>query len=514
VSGEGRLRRRATRALLALAAAALWIPASLAQETDQGAPAPAPVPAPAPDEADLAPVSSAPVAGPDDPLFRSAGSWGQAYEDQWALHRIGLLELESGASAWSLETGASQPVTVAVIDTGLDWLHPDFDRARLWRNPNELLNGIDDDHNGYVDDVIGWDFVDGTNRPWDQAGHGTHVAGIIAAATDNGMGIAGVSRGARILPLKALNAAGRGRSSAIAAAIFYAVDHGAQVINLSLGGERLSAIERRALRYARDRGALVVIAAGNRSRDRSADGLADLEHAIVVGATGRDDRRAPFSNWGRAVDLAAPGVQVLSLRARGTDLVQASGAERYAAGAAIVGGDGQYLRASGTSFAAALVSGVASLLLAKSPALEADDVRRVLLQSARDVEPAGFDQLTGYGLLDARAALQADPAFFVEARIDAVETAEENEAFVQVRGTADASEFAGAVLELEAIGDPSAPDLVPQRIEAAVRDGVLVRLHRATLERAPAWSLRLVAQHADGRSREARFVLRLGGSAS
>src|SRR5215831_1218730 len=197
---------------------------------------------------------------PNDPLFRSTGTWGQDYADQWGLHRIGFPPRDD-------QRTDGESTTVAVIDTGLDYTHPDIPADRIWRNPHETLNGRDDDGNGYTDDVIGWNFVDADNNPWDRAGHGTHIAGIIAAATNNGIGIAGVDPHARIMPLKVLNLIGRGRSSHIAAAIYYAIANGAKVINLSLGGDRLSTIEERAIRKAHEAGAVTVIAAGNNGRE-------------------------------------------------------------------------------------------------------------------------------------------------------------------------------------------------------------------------------------------------------
>jgi subtilisin family serine protease len=117
---------------------------------------------------------------PPDPLMQGAGSWGQQHDDQWAIKRVGLtLEPDS---AWSRVGPDPQPVTVAVIDTGLDWNHLDISYDNIWKNPGEVAdNGVDDDGNGYVDDIIGWDFMAGTNNPWDHDGHGTIVAGIIAA---------------------------------------------------------------------------------------------------------------------------------------------------------------------------------------------------------------------------------------------------------------------------------------------------------------------------------------------
>ncbi|MCZ6710589.1 MAG: S8 family serine peptidase, partial [Gammaproteobacteria bacterium] len=183
----------------------------------------------------------APQAYPNDPLFHSQGSWDQEFEDQWALKQLRVYT----DMTRSMQPPEDQPpVIVAVIDTGLDYLHPDFAAEQLWRNPNEKRNHRDDDNNDYVDDLIGWNFVDDNNNPWDQSGHGTHITGIISACTDNGIGISAINPDALIMPLKVANFVGQARSSLVAAAIYYAVDNGARVINLSLGGELVTEAER------------------------------------------------------------------------------------------------------------------------------------------------------------------------------------------------------------------------------------------------------------------------------
>ena len=167
----------------------------------------------------------------NDPYFRANGSWGQPYPDQWALPRIGLTA--DTDSAWNLLGESPQPVTVAVIDTGIDWNHLDLDWKNLWRNVDEIPdNDVDDDNNGYVDDIIGWDFYGRHNKPWDHDGHGTFVAGLIAATQNNDVGMAGINPHARIMVLKALNSFGHSRASYLAKAIVYAADNGARIINI------------------------------------------------------------------------------------------------------------------------------------------------------------------------------------------------------------------------------------------------------------------------------------------
>ena len=445
-----------------------------------------------------------------DPYFRSQRSWGQAYADQWAIHRVGITP--DADSAWSRLGDDPAPVLVAVIDTGLDWNHRDLDWSRIWKNPGETPgNGLDDDGNGYVDDVVGWDFFGGTDAPFDRDGHGTFVAGVIGASTDNGVGIAGIDPHAVLLPVKALNDFGHTRASYLAEALVYAADQGARVINLSVGGKHPTRAEKLAVDYAHAKGAVVVVAAGNEGVDVADFGPAGLEHVVVVGASNLDDGSAVFSNWGAAVDLVAPGTDVLSLRARRTDLMRDIPEVEYEPGAAVVGADRRYYRASGTSFSAPIVAGVASLLLSKRPELSPDEVERILVHSARDIGVPGVDRYTGYGLVDARAALDADPAFFVEARIEGVEAVVEDGAtLVRVRGTADADRFVRAWLEIGPGAEPEQWRAVGKQLAAPVRGGEVGRIPAAALQGEPRWTLRLRVEHSDGTLREARFLLTLG----
>ncbi len=451
------------------------------------------------------------AANPNDPLFASRGSWGQKYDDQWGLKLIGFVDRSRGESAWNIEDGRGRPVIVAVIDTGLDYFHPDISPANIWRNRRETPNGVDDDGNGYVDDLIGWNFYDNDNNPWDFAGHGTHVAGIIGAATNNGEGIAGINWGVKIMPLKVLNFVGRGRSTGIAEAIFYAVANGARVINLSLGGHHISKTEQLAIDYAYSKNVLVVVASGNEGKDNRDYGPAGLEHVLTVGAVGPDGKYAGFSNYGDAVDLAAPGVDILSLRARRTDFELVAGQEGYRPGQAFVGPENRYYRATGTSFAAPFVTGVASLLIARNPDLTVEQLMRILRNTARDIDVPGVDRNTGYGLLDARAALQASPDFFVEARISGVTVVKkQGRPWVRVLGTADANRFRRAWLELGRGENPEEWKRVSDRISKPVHDGTLFDVNVKHLRGSKTWTLRLIVEHRNGTRREARFVLNLG----
>ncbi len=441
---------------------------------------------------------------PNDPLYESTGSWQQDFADQWAVQSLEIYRDEDATEY--------QAVVVAVIDTGIDYLHEDFASDKLWHNPNEKRNGRDDDDNGFVDDLIGWNFVDANNNPWDQSGHGTHIAGIISACTHNGLGIAAINPAARIMPLKVGNFVGQARSSAIAAAIHYAVDQGARVINLSLGGAVVTTLEEEALAYAAQQNVLVVTAAGNDGYRADAAGYAAIPSVLSVAASDVTGARAGFSSFGAEVDLIAPGVEVLSLRARDSDFIALSGAPAYQAAAAVVGE--QYYRASGTSFAAAVVSGVASRVLSARPGLSASQLKVVLLQSARDVEAPGVDQLSGFGLVDFNAALVSDPHKFIEARLSKIDLSlVDEQVLLSLKGTADADRLAGFELQVRA-EQPDAMWLpLGNPMTTAIRDD---RLAEVNLEKlieqtggATEWRVRLLVNHEDGSTREAQMALAL-----
>jgi subtilisin family serine protease len=385
-----------------------------------------------------------------------------------------------------------------MLDSGLDYFHPDLRRENVWRNPAETPNGRDDDGNGHVDDLIGWNFVDGTNNPWDSMGHGTHIAGIVAA----------IDPRVEIMPLKILDATGRGRTIGLAEAIFYAVRHGARVINLSLGGQGVSKTERLAVDYAHQKGVLVVTAAGNVGKDAADYGPAGLATALTVAATGPDDRRAGFSNFGHAVKIAAPGVDIVSLRARRTDINLAMGIKGYEAGSAVVGPEARYYRASGTSFAAPFVSGVASLILSRNPGLTAVQIERMLLMSADDVEVPGWDRFTGAGRLNAARALRADPGRYLLARVTAVRPAREGtQTVVQVHGAAVGHDFRSYTLELAKGEAPGTWKRVGAERTAQVEDGLLGSIPIREITSRGTWTIRVVARDHAGTQREARGTL-------
>lgn len=420
-------------------------------------------------------------------------------EDQWAFGRVG---------ATSAASNNAEPIIVGVVDTGIDWDHLDLEPDAVWRNEDEIpANGIDDDNNGYVDDVMGWDFVAESNAPWDFDGHGTFVAGIVAATHNNDTGIDGINPNAKIMVLKALGGFSQGRGADIAQAIAYAADNGARIINLSLSPD-FSSIVQDAVDYAEAKGVLVITAAGNESQNLDTLQPPGLRRVMTVAATDSDDKRAAFSNTGSNINLAAPGVDVVSLRARRTDFMFNRPDSSYEPGAAFLGDDSRYYRATGSSFAAAITSGVASLVWSQRPTLTHTEVQRILEQSARDVESPGRDRFTGYGIVDAKAAMEADPAFYLQAAILGVRRMEQDrQKFLQVVGTADANEFSGARLEIGLGESPASWIAIEGELGQPVALGKLGQIPIDQFLGAPTWTVRLLVDHGDGTQREARYVI-------
>ncbi len=444
----------------------------------------------------------------DDPLFKSQGSWQQDYADQWALHHVGLT---GDGDDWPARNADGDTIVVAVIDTGLAWSHPDFDLGSLWINGKEIPgNDIDDDLNGYVDDVAGWNFLDYAPVPWDFDGHGTLVAGIIAAQTGNGVGVAGINSNVRIMPLKAINNAGQSRAAYLAEAIVYAANNGAKIINLSVGGAHLTVAEQLAIDYATSQGVLVIAAAGNEGQRLDDYGPAGAKGVLTVAASDAQDRRMEFSNWGPQVDLIAPGEDIVGLRAPATDLMRTTDAEDYKRGANFVGDDQLYYRATGTSFSAPIVAGVASLVWGNDPSLTATDVRRILQQSAQDVGPPGRDKLFGYGLLDAQAALSADPAFFIDVQISGVAPVQDaGKVYLEILGSLDGDQLKSGWLEYGAGTEPDEWKRLKGELKKPVYEASLGRIPATELGGEPTWTVRLIGEHANGQRREHRFQIDL-----
>ena len=239
--------------------------------------------------------------------------WGLINTGQTVNGLAGTADADMDADlAWDLETGHAG-VVVAVVDSGIDAAHPDL-AANVWTNPHEIENGLDDDGNGYIDDIMGWDFVENDNRPVDSHGHGTHVAGIIGAVGDNDTGVAGVNWQVSIMPLRFITAAEYGTTADAIEAIEYADANGADIINLSWGGPSYS----QALKDAIDAAdALVVCAAGNDGRELDTSPVYpasyDSANILSVSASDADDHPAAFTNFSDGLaDVAAPGTNIFS----------------------------------------------------------------------------------------------------------------------------------------------------------------------------------------------------------
>lgn len=256
--------------------------------------------------------------------FRPDDYW-YSLSPQWALHNAGTTLGDRPGKAgvdidiekvWDKFSG-NDTLVIAVVDAGFDFKHPDL-KGKNWINVAEAkgLPGVDDDKNGFVDDSLGWDFVDGDNFPQDFHGHGTYCSSVIAAGFDNGEGIAGVVPQCRIMPIRVLDASGHGNQSDIAQGIRYAIRNGAKVINFSIGGDANDTGMQNAFKAARDAGIPVVVAAGNDNLDIDATptypAAYPYDNIIVAAAHDHAGLMCSFSNYGKnLVDLAAPGEFVL-----------------------------------------------------------------------------------------------------------------------------------------------------------------------------------------------------------
>lgn len=290
-----------------------------------------------------------------------------SFSKQWGMSAV------DATSAWAVTSGTPSTI-IAVLDTGIDLNNAAF-AGRIWTNPN--TSGSD----GFKGDLNGWNFIDGNNNVQDNNGHGTHVSGILGAAGNNGVGVAGIDWRARIMPLKVLDAQGNGTTDAAVGSVYFAVNHGAKVINASWGGDAFSQAMLDALNFANSKGVVFVTAAGNETSNNDVTTTYPASYRtpneLVVAAVDQSGALADYSNWGaRTVDLAAPGTGIYST---------------------VPGGFDTY---SGTSMSTPFVSGTVALLAGVNPGLSAaqlvarvkatvkpDPALNGLMQSAGVVDP-------------------------------------------------------------------------------------------------------------------------------
>jgi uncharacterized protein (TIGR03437 family) len=338
------------------------------------------------------------------------------FSNQWALENTGQFGGMAGAdlravAAWQMAR-SHQTIVVAVLDTGVDYTHPDL-ANRIWINSREVAgNGVDDDGNGYVDDVRGWNFASRSNDPMDDHYHGTHMAGAIAAEINNGLGMAGVTGAAdvRIMPLKFFDTSAQGTIAAAVEALDYAARNGARLINISWGDTIYSQALFEAVQRCVSVGCLIVSAAGNSSADNDRmpvypasfnSGAQALPAVISVAATDESDRMLNNSNYGAtSVDLAAPGNFIYSTIPRSS-----------------------YGYLSGTSSAAALVSGVAALIWSHHPSLTSIQVKGIIASSVRRTASAQGKTISG-GVAHAQQAMAATPPYQANNTVTSVSAAD------------------------------------------------------------------------------------------
>jgi len=333
---------------------------------------------------------------PNDNLFKR----------QWALHNDGsfssVVTAVAGADidmpdAWTITTGDSS-IVVGFIDSGCKLDHPEF-AGRIWHNKNEIAgNKKDDDKNGFIDDVVGWNFAYNNNNPTDDFGHGTNVAGIVGANGNNGMLYAGVDWKCKLMICKGLDSTNSGQYSWWAAALHYAVDNGARIVNMSLEGQSPSTALQDAVNYAYSKGVLVVAAMGNYNSG-SPSYPAACTHAFAVGSTDpNDNRSSPFfwsttsgSDWGPDIQVVAPGNFIFGL-----DHISNTNGDVYW---------------GGTSQATPHVVGLAALLLAQQPNRTPANLAAIIDGSAIDQvgdpneDTPGWDEYYGFGRINAYKAL-------------------------------------------------------------------------------------------------------------
>ncbi len=336
----------------------------------------------------------------------------QLFSRQWGLYNDGSF-YENGMSfsskpdadvdmelAWDIETGDPNLI-IAVPDTGLNLNHEDI-KDRIWIKSAEIIDGIDNDGNGLIDDNRGWDWVNGDNSPLDDNGHGTNCTGIIGTTVNNSKGYAGVNWNSKIMPLKVLGSNNNGTYADMASSIYYAVDNGAKIVSMSIGGSSASQLLLDSINYAEANGVLLVFCTMNFNNSTTyypAGYAKTKSNVIAVGATNSNDARtSPFfwaptsgSNYGDHITVVAPG--------------------NYIFGLSSTSNTGYNTYYGGTSQATPLVAGIASLIKSKKPSITPADIKQLISSTSEDKvglpneDTVGWDQYMGWGRVNAYNAL-------------------------------------------------------------------------------------------------------------
>ena len=430
-------------------------------------------------------------------------------ERQYALHRIGA------AKAWTRATGKG--TVVGIIDTGIDWTHEDLvdaldvsskedrngnRRFEPWATTDTLggvpgdLDGVDNDGNGVVDDVIGIDVVDQSIRnlgddrqydpvPFDEQGHGTLVGGVIAATPNNRKGIAGLAYDARLRIVRAFDATGNAEEDDIATAIVYLAQQGVDVINMSFGDGVDSPLMRDAVRYANARGCVLVASVGN-TGTISRQFPAGYDEVIAVASTNDENRRSPFSSSGPLVALSAPG----------QGIVTTSVGSRYRS-------------VNGTSFSAPYVAATVAMMRERFPAMPISNIRATLQQRSMDLGQPGWDDLFGAGLLQADAALTEGAWSRVEitSPVNEVEIDPSRTPEIDVTGSTMLASFAGTEIAWGEGLSPRAWTTV-STAPTAVREGLIARTRLPQTD-SQLVTLRVRVSSSDGRQLDVYRRIRL-----
>ena len=382
-------------------------------------------------------------------------------------------------------------VAIAIIDTGVDWNHPDL-AANICANPGEIAgNGIDDDGNGYIDDIRGWDFVNFDSDPMDDNGHGTHCSGIAAAETNNGVGVAGVCWNCAIMPLKGLDEQGSGYHSDLAIGIQYAADNGADVISMSWGSYSYSNLIKDVIDYAYSQGLVLVGSAGNHDTYKVIY-PAGYSNVIAVSATDNTDSKAFSSNYGSWIDVAAPGVNIYSTM----PTYQVYLNTKY-------GIQKNYAYLSGTSMSTPYVAGLSGLILSRNQIFSNEEVRNILRST---VDPVISTEYIGLGRINAYNAILRNSTLI--ANLDSSRDDACVQDVISINGTASGNNFHKYELYYGLGVYPTDWTQIGSTQYTQVVDGVLATWD-TSLTIDGTHSIRLEVMDVNGKVTEDRAVLRI-----